>query len=253
MSHYDLESAINRAVEILAKSRNAVALTGAGISAESGVPTFRGRNGLWSRYKPEDLATPEAFSRNPRLVWEWYKWRMEIVYRAQPNPAHLALRELEDIGVLKCIITQNVGGLDKKAGSKCVVELHGTLWLAKCTNCNYKVEMATPPSTIPPRCPICGSLMRPDVVWFGEPIPPEVLAIAINYSRECDIMLVVGTSGVVIPAGLLPSIAKSCGAKIVEVNIEESAITSMADVFVKSPAGRVLPIIVERVKRTLSR
>ncbi len=242
---------ISMAAEMIAYAKSLVALTGAGVSAESGIPTFRGRDGLWRRYKPEELATPGAFERDPRLVWEWYKWRMEMVFKARPNPAHEALAELERLGVLKCIITQNVDGLHQRAGSRCVVELHGNLWRVRCTTCNYRSRIGEPPREIPPRCPICKGLLRPDVVWFGEPLPKVAIEHAFRLAMECDVMFVVGTSGVVLPAGLLPVTAKQHGAKIVEVNVEESAITSIADVFIKAPAGIVLPRIVEKVKAIL--
>lgn len=245
------EELVSTAAEVIASAKSLVALTGAGVSAESGIPTFRGRDGLWRRYKPEELATPEAFERDPRLVWEWYKWRMEIVFKARPNPAHEALAELERLGVLKCIITQNVDGLHQRAGSKCVIELHGSLWRVRCTTCGYKSRVEEPPREILPRCPVCGGLLRPDVVWFGELLPKAAIEHAFRLAMECDVMLVVGTSGVVLPAGLLPVAAKQHGARIVEVNADESAITNIADVFVEAPAGIALPRIVEKVKAIL--
>ncbi len=240
---------IIQASEYIAKSRYLVALTGAGVSAESGIPTFRGEDGLWKRYKPEELATPQAFARNPRLVWEWYRWRMEIVFKASPNPAHKALVELERMGILKCIITQNVDGLHQLAGSSCVVELHGNIRRVRCTSCSFRSEISEPPKEIPPRCPRCGSLLRPDVVWFGEPIPEEALSKALELAKRCDVMIVIGTSGVVVPAGYLPYIAKSNGALIIEINVARSAITPIADIFINMRAGEALPKIVELVKK----
>jgi len=242
---------IFRAAKAIASSRFLVALTGAGISADSGIPTFRGSDGLWKRFRAEDLATPEAFARNPRLVWEWYRWRMEIVFRAKPNPAHYALAELEALEVLKCVITQNVDGLHQLAGSRCVVELHGSIRRVRCTSCNYREELCAPPNQIPPKCPRCGSLLRPDVVWFGEPLPSDAWSRALDLCRRADAILVVGTSGVVMPAASLPYIVKSGGGVVIEVNVEPSALTSIADIFVKGRASEVLPKLVEEVRRSL--
>ncbi|NPA97442.1 MAG: NAD-dependent deacylase [Crenarchaeota archaeon] len=241
-------SPLEEAARIIARSRFLVALTGAGISADSGIPTFRGRDGLWSRYRPEDLATPEAFARNPRLVWEWYRWRMEIVFRARPNPGHLALAELERMGLLKCVITQNVDGLHQLAGSRCVVELHGSIRRVRCVSCSYRAELSEPPREIPPRCPRCGSLLRPDVVWFGEPIPRDALEKAFDLCERADAILVIGTSGKVMPAAMLPQIVRSRGGAVVEINIEESDITPIATVFVRGRASEVLPKLVELVR-----
>ncbi len=246
-----MSSPIDEAARIVARSRFLIALTGAGISADSGIPTFRGRNGLWSRYRPEDLATPEAFARNPRLVWEWYRWRMEIVFSAKPNPGHLALAELESMGLLKCVITQNVDGLHQLAGSKCVIELHGSIRRVRCVSCSYRAELSEPPKEVPPRCPRCGSLLRPDVVWFGEPIPREALEKAFELAGRADAILVVGTSGKVMPAAAIPYIVKRGGGAVIEVNIEESDITPIADVFVRERASVALPKIVEKVRELL--
>ncbi len=249
----NFEEAVHQAAKIIAESRLLVALTGAGISAESGIPTFRGKDGLWSKYRPEDLATPEAFARNPELVWKWYRWRMEIVFRARPNAGHIALAELERMGVLKCVITQNVDGLHQEAGSKCVIELHGSIRRVRCSSCGYRQSLTEPPQEIPPRCPCCGSLLRPDVVWFGEPLPEDAWRRAVELCEQADAMLVVGTSGVVMPAGYLPYIVKRGGGKVIEVNIEPSAITSITDVFVSGKAGRALPAIVEYVRELKER
>ncbi len=245
-----LEKAARLMLEKLVREkRPGIALTGAGVSAESGIPTFRGENGLWKKYRAEDLATPEAFQRNPRLVWEWYKWRLEIVLRANPNPAHYALVELERMGLVKCVVTQNVDGLHQAAGQKCVVELHGNIRRARCTRCGYKVWWEEPPRELPPRCPRCGGLLRPDVVWFGEPLPQAALSKALELASEAGFILVVGTSGVVMPAGMLPSIVKEGGGVVIEVNVSPSAITWVADVFIEGRAGEVLPRLVEKVGR----
>ncbi|ABM81282.1 NAD-dependent protein deacetylases, SIR2 family [Hyperthermus butylicus DSM 5456] len=243
---------IRRAAELLVQYRPFIAFTGAGISAESGVPTFRGRGGLWERFRPEELATPEAFERNPRLVWEWYRWRMEIIYKARPNPAHYALVELERLGLIRCVVTQNVDGLHQRAGQHCVVELHGNIWRARCMRCSYKLVFREPPREVPPRCPRCGGLLRPDVVWFGEPLPEEAWRTAVELAESSQGILVVGTSGVVMPAGYIPHIVKQHGGYVVEVNIEESAVTPIADVFLKGRAGEVLPRLVEEARKLLA-
>ncbi len=246
------EPLLDKAARLIARLGRVTALTGAGISADSGVPTFRGRDGLWRRFKPEELATPEAFRRNPRLVWEWYRWRMEIIAKARPNPGHYALSELERLGLLECIVTQNVDGLHQKAGSKRVVELHGNIWRARCVECGYRLVFEKPPDDIPPRCPRCGGLMRPDVVWFGEPIPEDAWREAVECTLRSRVMLVVGTSGVVYPAALLPRIARDNGTLVVEVNVEPSALTEeVTDIFLQGRAADVLPRLVERVKKYL--
>ncbi|RLE54281.1 MAG: NAD-dependent protein deacylase [Candidatus Methanomethylicota archaeon] len=248
MTMVDIEEFVARAAEILVNSRHAVCLTGAGISAESGIPTFRGKDGLWKKFRVEDLATPEAFKRNPNLVWEWYKWRMQLVYNARPNAGHFALVDLETMGILKCIVTQNVDGLHLIAGSKCVVELHGSIRRGRCIECDFKVTFDNPPETIPPKCTKCGCILRPDVVWFGEPIPSQSLNKALELFHKADVALVVGTSGVVYPAGYFPYIVKEKGGAVIEVNIDKSAITPIADVFIRGKAGEILPKIVDKIK-----
>ncbi len=249
-----LDELAERAAKLILGARGeTVAFTGAGVSAESGVPTFRGRDGLWKRFRPEELATPEAFERNPRLVWEWYRWRMEIIARARPNPAHLALAELEKLGLLRCVITQNVDGLHREAGQQCLVELHGNIWRARCTKCGHRVVFREPPREIPPRCPRCGALLRPDVVWFGEPLPEQEWRQALQLAREARVLLVIGTSGVVYPAALIPTIAKENGAKIIEINIEKTPITSIADIHIEAPAGKAMQKILEKTKQHLAR
>ncbi len=237
--------------DVVATARHCIVFTGAGISAESGIPTFRGAGGLWERHRPEELATPEAFARDPELVWRWYRWRQEVVYRAEPNPGHRAIAELETIGVVKAVITQNVDGLHQRAGSRNVVELHGSLWRARCMKCGAVYRLDKPVEEIPPRCPRCGGLLRPDVVWFGEPLPQDAWERAVELASRSDAVLVVGTSGVVYPAAYIPRIAKDHGAVVVEVNVEESAITPIADFFLRGKAGEVLPRLVEEVKKRL--
>jgi len=242
------ENLLNFASKFLAEARRVVVLTGAGVSAESGVPTFRGKDGLWKRFRAEELATPEAFSRNPRLVWEWYDWRRQIIARAKPNPAHQVIAEMEKYYPEFLLITQNVDGLHLKAGSRRIVEIHGNLWRLRCDRCGRKIEnYEVPLKEIPPRCP-CGSLYRPDVVWFGEPIPADRFEAAWCAARSCDLMLVAGTSAVVQPAASLPVMAKSHGARIVEVNLEPTPITGIADVSLFGRAGEILPKLWEKVK-----
>jgi len=248
-----LQDLIQKAARIIVKSKNLIALTGAGMSAESGIPTFRGENGLWSKYRPEELATPEAFFRNPRFVWEWYAWRIGLVINAKPNPAHKALAELEKMGFLKLTITQNVDNLHERAGTKRLVKLHGDILTARCVSCGYKLHMSEPPKEIPPKCPSCGDIMRPDVVWFGEPLPVKALEKAFEYARRADAIIVVGTSGVVYPAGIIPHVVKNSGGTVIEVNIAESGITEIADIFLKGAAGKVLPELVLEVKRISER
>ncbi|HXF70047.1 MAG TPA: NAD-dependent deacylase [Thermoflexus sp.] len=219
-----------------------VALTGAGISAESGVPTFRGPDGLWGRYRPEELATPEAFARDPVRVWEWYAWRREVIARAQPNPAHRALVEMEAALPSFVLITQNVDGLHQRAGSRRVIELHGNLWRVRCIGEDRAWEdRRVPLPEIPPRCPMCGALLRPDVVWFGEPLPSEAWQLAVQAAQEADLFLVIGTSGIVEPAASLPRLARACGARIIEFNLEDTPLTPLADEVWRGPVGETLP------------
>lgn len=228
---------------LLAAAREILVLTGAGISAESGVPTFRGAGGLWREHRPEDLATPEAFARDPDLVWEWYEWRRARVAAAAPNPGHHALVRLEGSGRPFTLVTQNVDGLHERAGSRDVVRLHGSLWTVRCTRCGAeRDDRRVPLPERPPRC-ACGGLERPGVVWFGEPLPAEALERAIAAAGSCDVLLVVGTSAVVWPAaGLVPH-AFAAGARVVEVNPEPSAISGQV-LALRGPAGAVLPEIV---------
>ena len=221
-------------------------LTGAGVSAESGVPTFRDAlTGLWARYRPEDLATPEAFRRNPKLVWEWYAWRRELVSRASPNPGHLALAEMERRVPAFTLITQNVDGLHHRAGSRNVIELHGNIARVKCSDEGLAVESWAETGEIPPRCPRCGGYLRPDVVWFGEMLSPDALRAAEQAARSCQVFLSIGTSGLVYPAAGLPLLAAQSGAIVVEVNPGATPLTDHADYVLNGPAGRMLPLLVD--------
>jgi NAD-dependent deacetylase len=225
-----------------------VVLTGAGISAESGVPTFRGEDGLWRQYRAEELATPSAFERNPTLVWEWYDWRRGLIARCEPNAAHQALAEMESGFRDFVLVTQNVDGLHQRAGSGQVVQLHGNIWQVRCTAEGTIFDREDVPlSEIPPRCS-CGALLRPHVVWFGEPPEADVLAAAYRAAERCRLMLVVGTSAVVQPAASLPVIAKQRGAYVIEINMEQTPLSSLADEVILGPAAEEVPRLWRRLK-----
>jgi len=229
----------------LRQARRAVVLTGAGISAESGVPTFRdAQTGLWASFKPEELATPDAFRRNPKLVWEWYAWRRQRVGSVAPNPGHAALVEIEHRVPEFTLVTQNVDGLHKRAGSRRVIELHGNISRTKCFKEDVLVGQWNETGEVPPRCPRCGSWLRPDVVWFGETLPPEAFAAAEQATADCDLFLCVGTSAVVYPAAGLPFTALRAGATVVEVNPEATPLTAHATHALRGPSAQVLPALV---------
>lgn len=218
-------------------------LTGAGISADSGVPTFRGEDGLWRNFRAEDLATPEAFERDPRLVWEWYNWRRELIATKQPNPAHYALAELERRFDAFVLVTQNVDGLHARAGSRKLIELHGNIWKVRCTKCGEVSDNLGVPIKILPYCKRCNGLLRPHIVWFGEVLyAPNVLKSARAF-EGCDLMLVIGTSGIVQPAASFVSLAKDHGAFVVEINVTESAASQQADMLLVGRAAEVVPQI----------
>ena len=227
-------------VEAVRGARRVVALTGSGISAESGVPTFRdAQTGLWARYDPQELATPEAFARDPELVWRWYAWRRDLVERASPNAGHEALARLERSVCAFLLITQNVDGLHQEAGSEGVVELHGNLRRSRCPLEGVTVE-DDGTDHLPPLCPSCGSPLRPDVVWFGEALPAAGLEAASEAARSCDLLLSVGTSGLVYPAASLPYEALESGATVVEVNPEPTPLSPAAHFSLRGRAGEVL-------------
>lgn len=220
------------------------ALTGAGISAGSGIPTFRGAaDALWDRYRPEDLATPAAFARDPELVWRWYDWRRGLIAAARPNAAHAALAALQD-KVQLTLVTQNVDGLHQQAGSRDVLEYHGSIWALRCTGCGRAGEDRRVPLPIPPLCGACGALLRPGVVWFGESIDPVVMRAAAAAAAECELMVVVGTAGAVYPAAGLVSAARARGARVLEFNLEPGGVTHLADLFVPGEAALTLPGLV---------
>jgi NAD-dependent deacetylase len=237
-----LDPSLERARALIESSHRIAVLTGAGISAESGIPTFRDAlTGLWSKFKPEDLATPEAFRKNPKLVWDWYAGRREKVGGVSPNAGHRALAALQEHKDL-ILITQNVDGLHQAAGSRDVIELHGNIRRVKCFDNDHIAKSWTDGDPVP-RCAVCGSMLRPDVVWFGEVLPEEALSEAMGAAADCDVFLSIGTSSVVEPAALLPGIAKNSGAKVIEVNPAETPITAIADFSFRGAAGVVLPAL----------
>lgn len=240
------ESIPEALVNALRAARKVAVLTGAGVSAESGVPTFReAQTGLWAQYDPQELATPSAFRRNPRLVWEWYAWRRELVTQAQPNPGHFALAAMEQLVPEFTLITQNVDGLHARAGNQNMVELHGNILRIKCSADGRLVTDWPPTEEVPPRCPQCGSYLRPDVVWFGENLPYEALATAVSAARACDVFLAAGTSAIVQPAASLPLEALQAGAVTVEINPQTTPLSRHVAFVLAGPAGEFLPRLVE--------
>lgn len=223
--------------EIIKKDKRCVVLTGSGVSAESGIPTFRGEQGLWKQYRPEELATPWAFQRNPQLVWEWYNWRRSIIGKAEPNPAHYVIAEMGKFFDDFMLITQNIDGLHRKAGNKNILELHGNIWENKCFSCGKRFGEIT--SEKLKKCE-CGGYIRPNVVWFGENLDREIIEEAFLKSREAEIVFVMGTSGVVQPAASLPYVAKENGAFIIEINLEKTPVSSISDEFIPGKAGEVM-------------
>lgn len=244
------ERQVEEAAKFLLGAGRVAVLTGAGISAESGVPTFRGEDGLWKRHRAEALATPEAFERDPGLVWEWYDWRRSLIAPVEPNAGHRVLAAWEELFGGLAVITQNVDGLHAKAGSRDIVELHGNIWKLRCTREGTIEEVKdTPLPRIPPVCPNCGSLCRPHVVWFGESLDPAVLDRAYELSLACQAMVVIGTSAIVQPAASLPLAAARAGAKVIEINLEPTPLTAYADCFIPGKAGEVLPALDERLRK----
>jgi NAD-dependent deacetylase len=231
--------------EVLRKADRVAVLTGAGISAESGVPTFRGGGGLWRNYRATDLATPQAFSRDPGLVWEFYSWRRDLISKVTYNAAHKALVDLEGLVPHFTLITQNVDGLHLLAGSRNLLEIHGNLWKVRCTTC-HEITLDRSADLGPlPKCRSCGGLLRPHVVWFGESLDPSLLSRAVDASRTCEVMLVIGTSAVVQPAASLALEARSGGAVLAEINLEQTPQSHLMDVALQGKAGDIVPRLVE--------
>jgi len=237
-------------IEKLAGSKSVVFFTGAGISAESGIPTFRGRDGIWNKIKPEELASFDAFLKNPELVWEWYNHRKKIIHQSQPNPAHIAIAEAENIFPEVAVISQNIDNLHQRAGSKIVYELHGNIERNYCIKCKTFYNEELDFSKGIPKCR-CGGLIRPDVVWFGEYLPEDQFDASENAVKNCDVFFIVGTSAVVYPAASLIFTAKQNGAYLVEINIEETEISNFADLSFFGPSGRILPDLMKEVKASL--
>jgi NAD-dependent deacetylase len=238
------ENQFKELADILRSKPRIAVLTGAGISAESGIPTFRGQDGLWKQFRAEELATPDAFRRDPGLVWEWYDWRRGIIAAREPHAGHYVLARWEEFFPDLVLITQNVDGLHRKAGSKNILELHGNIWQVRCAEEGTIAENdESPLKEIPPHCPSCGALLRPNVVWFGEALPRETLEKASASCARCDLMFVIGTSAFVQPAASLPFIAAEKGAKIVEINPNPTPLTRFADYSFQAKAGESLPVI----------
>lgn len=239
-----MDTSIRSAAELLRSASAVVCLTGAGVSAESGVPTFRdAQTGLWARYDPELLASPQGFAADPGLVWRWYMARLAGVEQAAPNAGHLALAEMERRLSGFALITQNVDDLHERAGSVNVIHLHGNIARFHCHHCglDHRVQANERTADQPPFCAACGGPVRPSVVWFGESLPRRALAAAQDALIDCDLLLVVGTSGLVYPAAQLPSIAKRAGARVIEINPQPGPLSSLADICLRGPSGEILP------------
>lgn len=246
------EELLRAAARRLNGARLLVVFTGAGVSRESGISTFREpETGLWARYDPVQLATREGYLSDPPLVWEWYEHRFGIVEAAAPNPGHEAIAELETLLPNVVVVTQNIDSLHQRAGSSDVIELHGSIQRFKCMSerhRGYRREDFATQTEKPPRCPQCGELLRPDVVWFGEELPGHELQRAFSLAEACDAMLVVGTSGLVQPAASVPLLAKRAGALVIDVNPQRDALAGFADVFLQGAGGEVLPRLVEALR-----
>jgi NAD-dependent deacetylase len=243
-----MEDRIKEAKAIIKSTSNITVLTGAGISQESGIPTFRGEEGLWRKFRSEELATQEAFQRDPKLVWEWYDWRRSLVKEAKPNPGHYALVNLENEKPNFTLITQNIDGLHQLAGSRNIIEMHGNLWQIKCTSCGIiEQNHDVPLKEIPPICKNCGALGRPNVVWFGEIIPMSIIDKILLSIDQCQVMLIIGTSGVVEPAASMGLVAKHTGKTVIEVNIEPTPNSSLYDLTILGKSGEMLPMLCSTV------
>ncbi len=267
---------MNELVDLLKRVKRVAFLTGAGVSAESGIPTFRGKDGLWNRYRPEELATYEAFVEDPLKVWKWYLWRMRLISKAKPNPGHLSIAEMEDLFPEFLLITQNVDGLHRVAGSRRMVELHGNIFEGKCRDCGRFFSEEEFVQLFPlagrerlrgmsedefrreileglgeeslPTCPVCGGFIGPGVVWFGESLPEDALESAFSFAEGSDVFFSVGTSAVVQPAASVPLVAKRNGAVLVEINPEETPLSSYCDFVFRTSASEVLPGILSALR-----
>ncbi len=230
---------------MLTPATKVVVFTGAGVSVESGIPTFRGPDGLWNKYRAEDLATMEAFRTNPKLVWEWYDSRRKNMLEVDPNLGHKAIASFGKFFQDFTLVTQNIDGLHDRAGSRNILKLHGDIWEVRCMQCGLgRMDQTVPMEPLPPRCS-CGGLLRVGVVWFGEMLPAGVYEEALEKTRNCELFFSIGTSAVVYPAAYLPQMAKEYGAYVVEVNVEPSAMVGYADEFLQGRSGEVLPKMLE--------
>jgi NAD-dependent deacetylase len=251
MKHEELSESLRQAAGLLMIAKSIVVLTGAGVSKESGIPTFRDAlTGLWANYSPEKLATIEGFLRDPPLVWQWYDARRQTISTVEPNAGHCALADLEKLVPKLAVVTQNVDGLHKLAGSKTVIELHGNISRVKCFDNDHEASNTPLGLKEPPRCH-CGSLLRPAVVWFGEMLPENELRQAFRLSEQCDVMMVVGTSGLVHPAASMPLIAKRHGATVIEVNPEKTPISDIAEIQLSGPSAKILPHLVKDLQAAM--
>ena len=235
-------------IDALRRSRHVCVLTGSGISAESGVPTFReAQTGLWEKFDPHELATSEAFVRDPELIWRWYRWRRDLVAKVEPNAGHRALVDLAENVSEFTLITQNVDGLHQRAGSGNVIEFHGNIFKDRCIDEGRIVKDAENTSAVVPICPVCGAYLRPGVVWFGEAIPEDALRTAMTAATNCDLFFSIGTSSLVWPAAGLAKTARTAGATIVEVNPNVTPLSHISDFCLSGNAGTVLPDLLSRL------
>ncbi len=241
MTLLNLDKALAETRRRLARAKAVTVLTGAGMSADSGVPTFRGPEGLWRTFRAADLATPSAFSSNPQLVWEWYNWRRELIATKSPNPAHRALVTLEERFPTFTLITQNVDGLHARAGSKKLIEIHGNIWKVRCTNCGKVSVNEDVPISILPYCTRCNGLLRPHIVWFGEALDSYDIQKSVEALQNCDVMLVIGTSGIVQPAASFAEMAKRAGAFIAEINLTATSEKGSVDAILQGRAAAIVP------------
>ncbi len=230
-------------ISLIRPDTRVVAFTGAGVSVESGVPTFRGSDGLWNKYRAEDLATFQAFEANPKLVWDWYNSRRANMLKVEPNPGHMALAEFERYFKDFALITQNIDGLHQRAGNQKILKLHGDIWEVRCIECgNTKMDYSVPLEPTPPRCS-CGGLLRVGVVWFGEMLPMETYEQAVEKTRHSQLFFSIGTSAVVYPAAYLPQLARDSGSYVVEINVEPSALSDSCHEVLLGPSGKILPAV----------
>ncbi|KAA3627848.1 MAG: NAD-dependent deacylase [Proteobacteria bacterium] len=242
---------LQQAAALICAATRITVLTGAGISAESGVPTFRdAQTGLWATYDPLQLATPEAFAADPERVWQWYAWRRELIAAAQPNPGHTALAAMEQHCSNFHLITQNVDGLHQGAGSHNIIELHGNIHRTRCADKAHPAVPNPDDTRIPPRCPQCDAPLRPDVVWFGEHLPAAALERAFDAAKRCDLFLCIGTSSLVYPAAGLPYAALEAGAMLIEINPSETPLSHNAHLHLRGPAGEILPRLIAAPRPT---